>query len=228
MRVVAQSGPSPLKIYFAAWALACEDDLVFSSISFLFYFLPIFMVAYFVAPGIRVKNLVVVLFSLLFYAWGEPWFVAILILSIAGNSLAAIILDASAGRSTQTNDGGHGRGELGASDPLQIYLVPHRERRRSFPTFRLPVSHGPAASPPRHLVLHIPQPVLYHRCLSAAFPGQSQPVEVALYISLFPQLIAGPIVRYKSIARQLHLRRHTLGRASAGAGFSSSGSPRNC
>ena len=49
------------------------------------------------------------------------------------------------------------------------------------------------------------------------FPANRNPVDVALYISLFPQLVAGPIVRYKTVARQLDVRRSTLGRASAGA-----------
>ena len=49
------------------------------------------------------------------------------------------------------------------------------------------------------------------------FPANRNFLEVALYIALFPQLIAGPIVRYKTVAKQLHQRRHTLGRASAGA-----------
>ena len=49
------------------------------------------------------------------------------------------------------------------------------------------------------------------------FRANRDPVQVALYISLFPQLVAGPIVRYKTVARQLQARRHTLSRASAGA-----------
>lgn len=49
------------------------------------------------------------------------------------------------------------------------------------------------------------------------FPANRNFFEVALYIALFPQLVAGPIVRYKTVAKLLHERRHTLGRASAGA-----------
>ena len=52
--------------------------MVFSSITFLFYFLPIFLIVYFATPTIKGKNLVALLFSLLFYAWGEPRFVLIL------------------------------------------------------------------------------------------------------------------------------------------------------
>ena len=49
------------------------------------------------------------------------------------------------------------------------------------------------------------------------FRANRNPIDIALYISLFPQLVAGPIVRYKTVARQLDARRFTLGRASAGA-----------
>ena len=60
------------------------------------------------------------------------------------------------------------------------------------------------------------------------FRANRNPIEVALYISLFPQLVAGPIVRYKTVARQLHARRHTLSHASAALEFSSLALPRRC
>ena len=59
--------------------------MVFSSITFLFYFLPIFLAVYLLTPTVKAKNVVSLLFSLLFYAWGEPRFVLILLFSIAFN-----------------------------------------------------------------------------------------------------------------------------------------------
>jgi alginate O-acetyltransferase complex protein AlgI len=67
--------------------------VVFSSIPFLFFFLPIFLAVYFVTPSIRGKNLVTLLSSLLFYGWGEPWFVLVLLASIAFNTFAAVVID---------------------------------------------------------------------------------------------------------------------------------------
>src|SRR6202042_941844 len=74
-------------------------DMVFSSITFLFYFLPIFLAAYFLTPTIQAKNVVPLLFSLVFYAWGEPRFVVILLLSIAFNFCAGLLIDAREGSS---------------------------------------------------------------------------------------------------------------------------------
>src|SRR5271154_5907329 len=67
--------------------------MVFSSITFLFYFLPIFIACYFLTPTIPAKNVVTLLFSLVFYAWGDPRFLAILMFSIALNWGAATDID---------------------------------------------------------------------------------------------------------------------------------------
>ena len=80
--------------------LAGIPKMVFSSVSFLFFFLPLFMAAYFLAPGIRGKNLITLGFSLLFYAWGEPWFVLLLLGSIALNTFAALKMDRARGSRT--------------------------------------------------------------------------------------------------------------------------------
>ena len=71
--------------------------MVFSSITFLFYFLPIFLALYFVTPTIKAKNIVTLVFSLLFYAWGEPQFILVLLFSIAFNFLAALAIDSREG-----------------------------------------------------------------------------------------------------------------------------------
>ena len=73
--------------------------MVFSSITFLFYFLPIFLIVYFATPTIKGKNVVALLFSLLFYAWGEPRFVFIFLLSIVFNFFAALVIDDKSGSS---------------------------------------------------------------------------------------------------------------------------------
>ena len=73
--------------------------MVFSSITFLFYFLPIFLAAYFLTPTIQAKNVVTLLFSLVFYAWGEPRFVIVLLISIALNFCAGLVIDAREGSS---------------------------------------------------------------------------------------------------------------------------------
>ena len=73
--------------------------MVFSSITFLFYFLSIFLAAYFITPTIQARNIVTLLFSLVFYAWGEPRFVIILLISIIFNFCAGLLIDAREGSS---------------------------------------------------------------------------------------------------------------------------------
>src|ERR1700712_4382848 len=64
---------------FQAIDFEAPASMVFSSFPFLFFFLPLFLCAYFLAPSIWGKNLVTLICSLLFYGWGEPWFVLVLL-----------------------------------------------------------------------------------------------------------------------------------------------------
>ena len=65
--------------------------MVFSSLTFLFIFLPAVLLFYFLLPGIRAKNAVLCLFSLVFYAWGEPVYVLLMIASILLNWLSCYL-----------------------------------------------------------------------------------------------------------------------------------------
>jgi alginate O-acetyltransferase complex protein AlgI len=191
--------------------------MVFSSTSFLFLFLPIFMAAYFLSPSIRVKNLVTLYFSLVFYGWGEPWFVIVLLASIAFNTIAAKRIDERIGRARAS--------ALAISIGVNLSLL------AIFKYANFLGGNLSAILSPVGVVLPVPKIALplgisfftFH-CLSylidvyrGRFAANRDPVEVALYISLFPQLVAGPIVRYKTVARQLRSRRHTVGRAAIGA-----------
>ncbi len=191
--------------------------MVFSSTSFLFLFLPIFLAVYFIAPSIRVKNLVTLFFSLVFYGWGEPWFVIVLLGSIAFNTIAAQRIDERAGYARTSG--------LAISIGVNLSLL------AIFKYANFLVGNLNLFFEPFGFVLPVPKIALplgisfftFH-CLSylidvyrGRFAANRNPVEVALYISLFPQLVAGPIVRYKTVARQLRSRRHSLSRASIGA-----------
>src|SRR5689334_14987993 len=71
--------------------------MLFPSITFLFYFLPLFVLLYCLAPGVTAKNIVLVAASLLFYAWGEPVFVLLLAGAIVLNYAAALMIGATRG-----------------------------------------------------------------------------------------------------------------------------------
>ncbi len=190
--------------------------MVFSSVSFLFFFLPVFVACYFITPSIRAKNLLTLMFSLVFYAWGEPWFVFGLLGAIAINFAAAIIIDRAEGA----------RRRLAVTATVAIDLLVLAVFK--YATFL--VGSANWALEPLGRQFPLPKIALplgisfftFH-CISYVidvyrrrFRANRDAVEVALYIALFPQLVAGPIVRYRTVARQLRFRRHTLARASAG------------
>ncbi len=181
--------------------------MVFSSLSFLLLFLPLTLICYYAVRGIAARNLVLCLFSLLFYAWGEPIYVLLMMGSILfnygiGRALgrterktlrralvtAALVVNLGAiglfkyGNFLLENLGlllGTGLPRLSLALPLGI----------SFYTFQI-LSY----------VLDV-----YRKKL----PVQRSLLRLATYIVLFPQLVAGPIVRYEDIHEQLQTRRET-------------------
>jgi D-alanyl-lipoteichoic acid acyltransferase DltB (MBOAT superfamily) len=190
--------------------------MLFTSPTFLFFFLPGCIAAYFAAPGLRAKNLVLTLASLVFYAWGEPLFVLLMLAMIGFNYLAALAIDA--------RDGAARKWALGVAIAVNLGLL-GVFKYADFAAHSLNAVLAPLGvrTPEPRIPLPLGISFFTFHCLSylidtfrRRFPANRSMLEVALYIALFPQLIAGPIVRYKSIARRLRRRRHTLGRISAG------------
>ena len=191
--------------------------MVFSSITFLFYFLPIFLVLYFITPTIQGKNVITLVFSLIFYAWGEPQFIVVLLFSIAFNFLAARAIDDREGPARKAALAVAVTGNL---------LVLAIFKYGNFVTGNLAGLLAPLGLAVATTNIHLPLGISFFtfHCLSYVidihrrrFRANRNPIDIALYISLFPQLVAGPIVRYKTVARQLDARKFTFGRASVGA-----------
>jgi len=191
--------------------------MVFSSITFLFYFLPVFLALYFITPTIKGKNVVTLVFSLIFYAWGEPKFILVLLFSIVFNFFAALAID---------NREGVARKLALTVAVVGNLLVLGVFKYANFVTANLAGLFAPLGLAIVTTDIHLPLGISFFtfHCLSYVidiyrrrFRANRDPIDVALYISLFPQLVAGPIVRYKTVARQLDVRRFTLGRASVGA-----------
>ncbi|HEY2531696.1 MAG TPA: MBOAT family O-acyltransferase, partial [Xanthobacteraceae bacterium] len=193
--------------------------MAFSSIEFLFYFLPIFFLLYFLVPGTSGKNVVLLLASLLFYAAGEPRFVLVLMAQMALNYAAALVI-AHAERFRRVATA------IGVFANLLLLGV---FKYAGFVVSTLngivhAVSRGAVASIP-HPNLALPIGISFFTFHSISYlidvyrkqvlPNRS-PIQIAIYIAMFPQLIAGPIVRYHTISHLLGCRRWTLGRASAG------------
>lgn len=186
--------------------------MVFASPTFLFLFLPAVMAAYFALPSIGLKNALLLAASLLFYAWGEPVYVLLMIAMTAFNYAAALVID---GR-----EGGARKWALGIAVAVNLGVLAVF-KYAGFVAENLRALGLEAGDPGLPLPLGVS--FFTFHCLSylidtfrRRFPANRNAAEVALYIAFFPQLIAGPIVRYKTIARRLRKRRHSLGRASAG------------
>lgn len=181
--------------------------MVFSSPIFLFYFLPSLIALYFIAPK-GFKNTLLLSASLLFYAWGEGFYVALMIASIGLNYLFGLLIHAY--RSNKLWIG------LGIAANLAI-LISYKYANFLVDNLNvLLTSIGTAAVDlePVHLPLGISfftfQAMSYlidiHR---GQITAQRNPLNLGLYIAMFPQLVAGPIVRYSTIMASIVERQVT-------------------
>lgn len=176
--------------------------MVFSSIIFLCYFLPLFLTSFY-ATG-RSKY-TVLLFSILFYAWGEPFYVALMLVSILVNYWVGQTIENSRVK-------GYDRGWLIFGivfnlTPLIFFKYTHFLSSILSATLRIPdpaARLGPLALPlgisfyTFHAISYLVD--VYREDVAA----ERRLVDLAVYISMFPQLIAGPIIRFKNIAKELH------------------------
>lgn len=188
--------------------------MVFASPIFLFLFLPIVLAVYFLLRN-EFRNLFLLITSLLFYAWGERQFVVIMMLSIALNYFLAISIE----RSKQSRNIRMAKIMLALAVVLNIGLLVIYKYTNfifenihplltmmGFENIKSPNIHLPIGI--SFFTFHALSYVIdiYRRQASA----QENPVTMGLYISLFPQLMAGPIIRYHDIDKQLVERRVTL------------------
>ena len=182
--------------------------MVFSSTIFLFAFLPICLIGYYLVDR-KFKNFFLLLMSLLFYAWGEPKFVVLMIASIIINYLIARLID------TKRESKGWMRianvilfgWNLGLFFVFKYLMFTMHNVNALFgtsweiPNIALPIGISFFTFQAMSYVLDVKR----KNC-----EVQKNIFDLALYISFFPQLVAGPIVRYSTVAEQLKERKETL------------------
>ena len=190
--------------------------MLFSSIVFLFYFLPVTLVLYYLLKKwTAAKNAVLLIFSLFFYAWGEPWFVLVMLASIMGNYLLAIWVD----RVREY----HSRAKfvLFLTVVLNIGLL----FVFKYADFFINNINQVAKNQIPNLNLRLPLGISFFTFQALSYVVdvyrkngalQKNPFYVALYISFFPQLIAGPIVRYSTMDEQIRSREESFDKFSVG------------
>lgn len=185
--------------------------MVFSDLFFLFVFLPAFFVCYMVGAGIdrlmrsegnAAKNMVLVVFSLVFYAWGEPVYVLLMVASVLLNYVVGLLIV---------------RRRRGRRAVLVAGVVCNLAVLATFKYLGFLASTllglGVAVEVPS---IALPIGISFYTFQALSYlvdvyrreePVQRKFSDLLLYISMFPQLIAGPIVRYGTVARELE-RRH--------------------
>lgn len=180
--------------------------MLFSSIPFLFYFLPVVLTIYFLVPD-RFKNAVLLVFSLVFYAWGEPKYVLLMI--------ATILLFYGCGLAI---------GKCSNPNWKKLWLIVSVVTSLAllavfkYADFFLGSFNAATGAGIPLLKLALPIGISFYtfQCLSYTidvYRGNTQVqkniISFGAYVSLFPQLIAGPIVRYVDVARELENRTHS-------------------
>ena len=185
--------------------------MVFSSIVFLFVFLPTVLFFYFaLAPNRASKNYVLLIFSLLFYAWGGFNLIPLILYSIATNYFFGRMVTHTATKkvwmivAVASN--------IGMLFYFKYVSFLAENLHQLLPTFPL-------------IDITLPIGISFYTFQGLSYvidvyrenvPCEKNPANVALYIALFPQLVAGPIVRYSTIASEIKCRNESIYGASAG------------
>ena len=186
--------------------------MLFSSISFLFYFLPAIILLYFLVP-FKFKNAVLLLFSLFFYAWGGVKYALFMIIAIVMGYIFGLLIEKL-------------RGKVWSKVILTVAVASIISFMLYFKYMDFFIENINAifgsSIPLLKIVLPIGisfytfQIISYVVDVYRGEKAQKNPINLAAYVAMFPQLIAGPIVRYADVARELEHRTHSIELASAG------------
>lgn len=175
--------------------------MVFSSLFFLYLFLPLCIFAYAAAGSIKNKNTVLIVFSLLFYAWGEPVYVILMLFSALINFVAGLLMEKYRGR----------KGDFAVAfiavfyNLLMLGIFKYSgfvvENINAFFNAQIPV---PDIRLPIGISFYTFQNISYViDCHWEKIKTQKSFKNYLMYIALFPQLVAGPIVRYSTIESEI-------------------------
>lgn len=186
--------------------------MLFSSIPFLYYFLPVVLAVYFLVPP-RLRNSVLLCSSLLFYGWGEPKYVLLMAVSILSGYGFGLLLEHYRNRPASKVccicSVAVSLGFLLYFKYADFFL----ENFNSVTGLELPLLE---IALPVGISFYTFQIISYTVDVYRGEPAQQNFIHLATYISMFPQLIAGPIVRYSDIADQLKDRQHSTDLAACG------------
>ena len=187
--------------------------MIFSSIPFIFFFLPIFLVLYYIVP-FKVKNIVLLIFSLIFYAWGEPIYILLMLFSSIFDYVNGILIERVSSKSQKKR--------ILIISIIGNLLILGFFKYSDFLINNINTLLGSSFS-----LLNIPLPLgisfFTFQTMSYTIDVYREKVKAETnffdfltYVSMFPQLIAGPIVRYDVVAKELKERELTFSKFSDG------------
>lgn len=180
--------------------------MVFSSLPFLFIFMPITFILYYIVKGNKAKNIILMIASLIFYAWGEPIYIILMIITSFVNYLSGIIMEKYPRKRKIT---------LITTISISLFLLGFYKYGNFFieninklfslslkkQNFPLPIG----------ISFYTFQAISYSvDVYRKEVPKEKNFLRFLTYISMFPQLIAGPIVRYQTIQEELQNRKVTF------------------
>ncbi len=185
-----------------------RSNMIFSSLPFLFFYLVAVLAVYKLSP-LKLRNLILLVVSLFFYGWGEPVYIIIMLLSIVVDYVHGMLVE------RWREDDRKARRAVASSVFFNLAILVFFKywdfiagNLNALTGLQLPV-----------LGLPLPIGISFYTFQTMSYtidvyrqdaPVQKNPIAFGAYVTLFPQLIAGPIVRYKSVADQLEERREDL------------------
>ena len=184
--------------------------MVFSSLLFLFRFLPLFLALYFAAPK-RLRNTILFIGSLIFYGWGEPVYISLLLFS----TLVDFILGKLVGSFKEKGNLTAAKWVVASSAVINLSLLIVFK----YTDFFIRSFNELTGSSVPLLGLALPIGISFYTFQTMSYtidvyrgeaPVQNNLISFGAYVSMFPQLIAGPIVRYQDIALELNCRQENL------------------
>lgn len=187
--------------------------MIFSSVLFLFRFLPAFMILYYLVPG-RMKNIILLLGSLFFYAWGEPVYVLLMLFSTIVDYTHGRLLERFRGRSGA-------KGILLSSVLINLSVLCFFK----YADFLIQTVNSLTGLSLPLLQLPLPIGISFYTFQTMSYTidvyrgeakVQRNLLDFAVYVTMFPQLIAGPIVKYRDVEERLHKRDISLTAISGG------------
>ena len=187
--------------------------MLFSSVPFLFYFLPCVLLVYFLVPG-TLKNGVLLLASLLFYGWGEPRYLLVMLAAIAQGYVFGLLIEKS-----------RGKRRAGLYLALSVLLSLGTLAYFKYADFMIRNLNALTGLSVPLLSLALPVGISFYtfQILSYVIDLYRGEIRVQrnyfyllLYVSFFPQLIAGPIVRYETVEQEILERRESIDDVAAG------------